>query len=124
MGAGSRLSLWLSEVWGTRIPMERYEVLLPASALDAGETARAATSHTTIPCLRRRFDLAERLPTGLIALGSSLCCLDSRSEGGLVVAARHATMLQQLLADPDGSADRSRLVPRRYFDAVMRTPSG
>ena len=117
--------LWLTELWGTRIPIERYEVLLPADARDAGETAGAAISHTTTLCLRRRFDLAERLPTGLIALGSSLCCLDPRSERGVVVAALHARLLQQLLAehDAEGSAGRSRLVPRRYFDAVMRVPS-
>ena len=125
MGAGSRLSLWLTERWGTRIPIERFEVLLPPDAPDAGETAGAATSDTTTLCLRRRFDLAERLPTGLIALGSSLCCLDPRPERGLVIAALHATMLQQLLAEDDavGSADRCRLLPKRYFDAVMRVPS-
>ena len=125
MGAGSRLSLWLTELWGTRIPIEQYEVLLPPDPRNAGETAGAAASHTTTPCLRRRFDLAERLPTGFIALGSSLCCLDPRSERGLVVAALHARLLQQLLAEDDaeGSAGQSRLVPRRYFDAVTRVPS-
>jgi hypothetical protein len=125
MGAGSRLSLWLTELWGTRIPIERYEVLLPADARDAGETAGAAISHTKAACLRRRFDRAERLPTGLIALGSSLCCLDPRSGRGVMVAALHARLLQQLLAEDaaEGSAGRSRLVPSGYFDAVIRVPS-
>jgi hypothetical protein len=130
MGAGSRLSLWLTELCGTRIPIERHEILLPTDPLDADETGGAATSYTTTPCLRRRFDLAQRLPSGLIALGSSLCCLDPPAARGLAVAALHATTLQQLLAVDyaegdyaEGSSGRSRLMPRRYFDAVTRAPS-
>jgi 2-polyprenyl-6-methoxyphenol hydroxylase-like FAD-dependent oxidoreductase len=115
MGAGSRMCLWLADTWDTRVPIER---------LSAGQLAAPADTFTRTPHLRRRFDHAERLPGGVIALGDSLCSLGSRWGQSLNLALYHTDTLQRLLREetPNGSGYRSRLLPRRYFAAVMRIP--
>jgi hypothetical protein len=126
MGAGSRLSLWLTELWGTRIPIETVRGTAPPPMRGTPAKKRERPSRTPQPraCAAASTSPSVCPPDSLRSVGSSLCCLDPRSERGVVVAALHAR-LQQLLAEDDaeGSAGRSRLVPRRYFDAVMRVPS-
>jgi 2-polyprenyl-6-methoxyphenol hydroxylase-like FAD-dependent oxidoreductase len=190
MGTGSRLSLWLTELCGTQIPIEQQEVRLRcasrlyrlpkgalldaavvldpspparcgailmaveadqhlgtiacarshppldddtfddhlrafassdcADVLSAGEAVGPVSLFTTTPQLRRRFDRAHHLPSGVIALGSSLCSMDPRDGKGLAVAARHAAALHRLLGETyvETTASRSCLISRRYFDAV------
>ena len=115
MGAGSRTCRWLADTWDTRVPIER---------LSAGQLAEPAGTFTRTLHLRRRFDHAERLPGGIIALGGSLCSLGSRWGQSLNLALYHTDTLQRLLREesPNGSGYHSHLLPRRYFEAVMRIP--
>jgi hypothetical protein len=115
MGAGSRMCLWHADTWDTRVPIER---------LSAGQLAEPAGTFTRMLHLRRRFDRAERLPGGIIALGGSLCSLGSRWGQSLNLALYHSDTLQRLLREetPNGSGYHSHLLPRRYFEAVMRVP--
>jgi 2-polyprenyl-6-methoxyphenol hydroxylase-like FAD-dependent oxidoreductase len=112
MGAGSRLCLWLADTWDTRVPIER---------LSAGQLAEPADTFTRSPYLRRRFDHAERLPGGVIALGGSLCSLGSGWGQSLNLALYHTDTLQCLLREetPNGSGYHSCRLPRRYFEAVI-----
>ena len=113
MGAGSRMCLWLADTWDTHVPIER---------LSAGQLAEPADTFARTPYLRRRFDHAERLPGGVIALGRSLCSLGSRWGQSLNLALYHTETLQRLLREetPNGSGCNSHLLPRRYFEAVTR----
>jgi 2-polyprenyl-6-methoxyphenol hydroxylase-like FAD-dependent oxidoreductase len=115
MGAGSRTCRWLADTWDTRVPIER---------LSAGQLAEPAGTFTRTLHLRRRFDHAERLPGGIIALGGSLCSIGSRWGQSLNLALYHTDTLQRLLREesPNGSGYHSHLLPRRYFEAVMRIP--
>jgi 2-polyprenyl-6-methoxyphenol hydroxylase-like FAD-dependent oxidoreductase len=91
-----------------------------ADVLSAGEAVGPVSMFTTTAHLRRRFDRAHDLPSGVIALGSSLCSMDPRYGNGLAVAARQAAALHRLLGETyvETTTSRSRLVSRRYFDAV------
>jgi hypothetical protein len=62
------------------------------------------------------------LPTGVIAIGDSLCRLDWPASRSLDQATVHVAVLQDLLREggPNDSGRRSDLLSRRYFDAVMR----
>ena len=115
MGAGSRTCLWLADTWDTHVPIER---------LSAPHLAEPADTFTRTAYLRRRFDHAERLPGGIIALGGSLCSLGSQWGQSLNLALYHTDTLQRLLREetPNGSRYHSHLFPRRYFEAVMRIP--
>ena len=115
MGAGSRLCLWLADTWDTRVPIER---------LSAGQLAEPADTFARTPYLRRRFHHAERLPGGVIALGGSLCSLGSGWGQSLNLALYHTDTLQRLLREetPTGSGYRPHLLPRLYFEAVLRIP--
>jgi len=115
MGAGSRMCLWLADTWDTRVPIER---------LSAGQLAEPGDIFTPTRYLRRRFDHAERLPGGVIALGGSLCSLGSSWGQSLNLALYHTDTLQRVLRDgaPNRSGYPPHLLPRRYFEAVMRIP--
>jgi len=115
MGAGSRMCLWLADTWDTRVPIERLSV---------GQLAEPADTFIRMPYVWRRFDHAERLPGGVIALGSSLCSLGSRSGQSLNLALDLTDTLQRVLRKetPNGSGYDSYLLPRRYFEAVTRIP--
>ena len=115
MGAGSRMCLWLGDTWDTRVPIER---------LSAGQLAEPSDIFTPTPYLRRRFDHAERLPGGVIALGGSLCSLGSSCGQSLNLALYHTDTLQRVLREgaPNRSCYPPHLLPRRYFEAVMRIP--
>jgi hypothetical protein len=91
--------------------------------LRAGEAVGPVSMFTTTPYLRRRFDRAQQLPSGVIALGNSLCSIDPRYGEGLAVAARQAATLHQLLGETYVETTAgSRSVSRRYFDAVTHVP--
>ena len=94
--------------------------------LSAGDAVGPVSMFTTTPQLRRRFDRAQYLPNGVIALGSSLCSMDPRDGKGLAVAARQAATLHRLIGETyvETTAGRSRLVSRRYFDAVTGVSHG
>ena len=102
MGAGSRTCRWLADTWDTRVPIER---------LSAAHLAEPAGTFTRTLHLRRRFDHAERLPGGIIALGGSLCSLGSRWGQSLNLALYHTDTLQRLLREESPNGSRLPLTP-------------
>jgi 2-polyprenyl-6-methoxyphenol hydroxylase-like FAD-dependent oxidoreductase len=66
------------------------------------------------PSVRRRYERAERLPEGFIALGDSLCCFNPAYGQGMTTAAMAAMWLRTCLSSgADG-------LTRRYFTGVKR----
>jgi hypothetical protein len=133
MGAGSRLCVWLDDIWRIRVPSEREQITahyasrmyrLPGSPPDVvvidhrrAHPHRAATSGWI---RRRRFDRAPYLPAGVVALGGSVCSFDPLYGQDFELAVLEAAALGRILSDQRRYADGSHLIElqRRYFRAV------
>lgn len=90
-----------------------------AAAIDAGRPAGPISTYRYPTVVRRRFERADLMPTGVIAIGDAMCSFNPIYAQGMSVAAIEAGILRSNLAD---GADRWET---RYFRAaakVLDTP--
>jgi NAD(P)-binding Rossmann-like domain len=116
MGTGSRLCVWLDDIWRIRIPTTI------ATAIAGSRPVGPASSANSARIGRRRFDRVRHLPAGIVALGGSVCSIDPFYAQDFDVAVLEAAALGRILGDQNryGAGSHSIELPRRYFRAVSQ----
>ena len=93
-----------------------------AAAIAGARPVAPVSAATYAQIGRRRFDRAPYLPTGVLALGGSVCCFDPLYQPDFDVAVLEAAALGRILGDQQWCADghHSTELSRRYFRAVRQ----
>lgn len=94
-------------------PDDVATVLRRATPIDEVATYRFKTA------VWRRYELLDRIPTGILSIGDAVCCFNPIYGSGMTVAAIAADLLDEVL--DKGTKD----LPRRYYRRVgrmLRTP--
>ena len=88
-----------------------------AAAILAGSAQTQVATFRYPSVVRRRFEHARRLPTGVIAVGDALCSFNPIYAQGMTVAALEADTLARTLA----VSEHVETLPMRFFRAAART---